>query len=137
LAVCPRGIGFAFEKQIDWPVDCIHDGGLDLTLGYLNIFTLPPFENFIATYHLDIMPGSDLDKMDGIRPGSQRTLTPSDNGSDTAKPRDEETTKEVVESQDPNAVGWDGPDDPENPMNWPAKKKWSCIGALSVMTLLT
>lgn len=118
---------------------CVDDSVLDVTLWYLNNFDSAPFPFYIsaATYHLDIMPGSDQEKMDGIRPGSQRTLTPSDNGSDTAKPRDEETTKEVAESQDPNAVGWDGPDDPENPMNWPAKKKWSCIGALSVMTLLT
>jgi hypothetical protein len=79
-------------------------------------------------------------EMGDIRPGSQRTLTPSDNGSDTGKVRDEEKAtkgQDVVQPQDPNAVGWDGPDDPNNPMNWPAKKKWSCIGALSIMTLLT
>lgn len=78
-------------------------------------------------------------QMEDIRPGSERTLTPSINGSGTGKVRDEEASKEqdVVQPQDPNAVGWDGPDDPNNPMNWPAKKKWSCIGALSIMTLLT
>jgi len=78
-------------------------------------------------------------EMEDVRPGSQRTLTPSDNVSVTGKVRDEEAPKEqdVVQPQDPNAVGWDGPDDPNNPMNWSGKKKWSCIGALSVMTLLT
>lgn len=40
-------------------------------------------------------------------------------------------------SNDPNAVDWDGPDDPANPMNWSEKKKWANIGAISVMTLLT
>lgn len=40
-------------------------------------------------------------------------------------------------SDDPNAVGWDGPSDPNNPLNWPARKKWSNIGALSIMTILT
>jgi hypothetical protein len=78
--------------------------------------------------------------MDIERPGSQRTLTPSEPGSAAVR-KDEETatgTKEdITHPQDPNAVGWDGPDDPNNPMNWPARKKWSCIGALSVMTLLT
>lgn len=39
--------------------------------------------------------------------------------------------------EDPNSVGWDGSDDTENPLNWPAAKKWSNIGALSIMTILT
>lgn len=30
--------------------------------------------------------------------------------------------------KDPNAVYWDGPDDPENPMNWPQWKKNVAIG---------
>lgn len=78
--------------------------------------------------------------MEDIRPGSQQTLTTSDNESGTVKVQDEEkATKEqdIVQPHGPNAVGWDGPDDPNNPMNWPAKKKWSCIGALSLMSLLT
>lgn len=78
--------------------------------------------------------------MEDIRPGSQRTLTTSDNESGTVKVQDEEKAakeQDIVQPHDPNAVGWDGPDDPNNPMNWPAKKKWSCIGALSLMSLLT
>ncbi|KAF5648506.1 multidrug resistant protein [Fusarium tjaetaba] len=75
--------------------------------------------------------------LDIERPTSQRTLTPSYTGSAAKKDEETPTKEDVVEDEDPNAVGWDGPDDPNNPMNWPAKKKWSCIGALSVMTLLT
>ncbi|KAF5634212.1 multidrug resistant protein [Fusarium sp. NRRL 52700] len=75
--------------------------------------------------------------MDIERPTSQRTLTPSYTGSAPKKDEESATKEDVVQDEDPNAVGWDGPDDPNNPMNWPAKKKWSCIGALSVMTLLT
>lgn len=26
--------------------------------------------------------------------------------------------------KDPDLVDWDGPDDPENPMNWPVQRKW-------------
>lgn len=37
---------------------------------------------------------------------------------------------------DADVVDWDGPDDPENPLNWPKKKKWSMLGTLSVMTIL-
>ncbi|KAF5986065.1 major facilitator family transporter protein [Fusarium bulbicola] len=71
------------------------------------------------------------------RPTSQRTLTPSYTGSAAKKDEESAAKEDVAQAEDPNAVGWDGPDDPNNPMNWPAKKKWSCIGALSVMTLLT
>lgn len=43
----------------------------------------------------------------------------------------------LVEERDPNIVDWDGPDDPNNPQNWPAKKKWSIIAALGAITLIT
>ena len=42
-----------------------------------------------------------------------------------------------AEARDPNIVDWDGPDDPANPLNWPAKKKWSIIAALGAVTLIT
>jgi len=41
------------------------------------------------------------------------------------------------EPQDPNIVDWDGPDDPSNPQNWPARKKWGIIAALAAITLIT
>lgn len=44
---------------------------------------------------------------------------------------------EEKEEQDPNIVDWDGPTDPENPMNWTDKKKWANIAVLSIMTLVT
>ncbi len=49
---------------------------------------------------------------------------------------------EVVEEQrnkekDPNIVDWDGPDDPENPLNWTPKRKWSIAALLSFMTFVT
>lgn len=47
--------------------------------------------------------------------------------------------KAIVEEteQDPNIVDWDGPDDPENPMNWPDKKKWLNVAVLSILTIIT
>ena len=38
---------------------------------------------------------------------------------------------------DPDLVTWDGDNDPQNPMNWPEKKKWSNLGILSLLTLIT
>lgn len=41
------------------------------------------------------------------------------------------------DEQDPNIVSWDGPDDPENPKNWPDSKKWFNIAVLSILTIIT
>lgn len=43
----------------------------------------------------------------------------------------------VADTADPNIVDWDGPDDPENPLNWPARKKWTHIILLATITTLT
>ncbi|KPM39753.1 hypothetical protein AK830_g6838 [Neonectria ditissima] len=80
------------------------------------------------------------------RPESQRTLAPSEaSATDRPQTTDEEAAVDIKKnepdasapSDDPNAIGWDGADDPHNPMNWPERKKWTTIGALSLMTLLT
>lgn len=41
---------------------------------------------------------------------------------------------EGVEERDPDLIEWDGPDDPENPMNWPSSQKWTVTMALAFMT---
>jgi hypothetical protein len=40
-------------------------------------------------------------------------------------------------SEDPNVVDFDGPGDPENPMNWSSPKKTVAIVIVSLMTLLS
>lgn len=40
-------------------------------------------------------------------------------------------------SKDPNIVDWDGPNDPENPLNWSSAKKITAIGLVSLVTLLS
>ena len=42
-----------------------------------------------------------------------------------------------VNDADPNMVDWDGPNDPENPMNWPESRKWIAVATVSVMSLVT
>ncbi|KAI4160852.1 MAG: hypothetical protein LQ342_005377 [Letrouitia transgressa] len=39
--------------------------------------------------------------------------------------------------KDPNVVDWDGPEDPENPLNWPTSKKLAAIAIVSMITLLS
>lgn len=48
-------------------------------------------------------------------------------------PQPEPETKN--QGQDPNMVDWNGPDDPENPQNWPKSKKWLVTLALAFLTL--
>ena len=50
---------------------------------------------------------------------------------------DKDVTAIEIQPIDPDLVDWDGPDDPENPLNWPAKRKYMNIALLSIITLLT
>ena len=46
--------------------------------------------------------------------------------------------EQVVDGpRDPNIVDWDGPDDPENPLNWTKKRKVSATVSIALITLLT
>ncbi|KAB8356686.1 hypothetical protein FH972_024262 [Carpinus fangiana] len=39
--------------------------------------------------------------------------------------------------KDPNLVTWDGPDDPENPKNWPMRRKWIATFVVSSFTFIS
>lgn len=45
-------------------------------------------------------------------------------------------TEKPIE-HDPNIVDWDGPDDVENPQNWPLRKKFVSVAIVSFITLLS
>ena len=36
---------------------------------------------------------------------------------------------------DPNLVQWDGPDDPENPLNWTRSRRWLITGVVILLSL--
>jgi hypothetical protein len=40
------------------------------------------------------------------------------------------------DESDTNVVWWDGDDDPENPMNWSERKRWSQVAIISLLTFL-
>ncbi|THY62428.1 MFS general substrate transporter [Aureobasidium pullulans] len=48
--------------------------------------------------------------------------------------KDDEKDEGEEEENDPNLVDWDGPDDPGNPMNFPAWKKWLITVVAGLMT---
>jgi len=49
----------------------------------------------------------------------------------------ENETRDVAAdaTTDKNLVGWDGPDDPENPQNWSVRYKWFVTGICILMTV--
>ena len=49
---------------------------------------------------------------------------------------DEKEQEKLDEDNDPNIVDWDGPDDPTNPMNWPAWKVKTHIFLVSAITFI-
>lgn len=87
-------------------------------------------------------------RMEDLGQESERTLTPTNEETASVHKRrmDEEAATQSIGKDgegsnttpdDPNAVGWEGPDDPNCPLNWAPRRKWSNILALSAMTLLT
>lgn len=40
------------------------------------------------------------------------------------------------DEKDPNLVEWDGPDDPENPQNWPLRQKWTYTAITGLLTFV-
>lgn len=55
--------------------------------------------------------------------------------------RSSSSSKTEVETQvaavNPSVVDWDGPDDPQNPMNWSSGLKWGNVAVISSVTFLT
>lgn len=71
---------------------------------------------------------------------------PSLPGSDDTRVKDEEQAVASTEirlereqdgDNDPNIISWDGPDDPENPVNWKESIKWANVAAVSAVTFIT
>lgn len=76
----------------------------------------------------------DEDKESGH---SSRTSSIQQRAGDEEKQQDNPTGSTDQSITDPNIIDWDGPNDPENPMNWTEKKKWTNIGLMSFITLVT
>ncbi|KZF20970.1 MFS general substrate transporter [Xylona heveae TC161] len=48
-----------------------------------------------------------------------------------------EDGKPVQQENDPNIIDWDGPDDPEKPMNWPKYRKAGIIATVCMLRFVT
>lgn len=57
-----------------------------------------------------------------------------------AHPMKRQKSSKSTQSQrqrDPNMVSWQGADDPENPKNWPTRKKWAAVVVVSSFTFIS
>lgn len=50
---------------------------------------------------------------------------------------DKKEPETIKTEADPNIVDWDGPDDPQNPINWSEKLKWANVAVIASITFLT
>ena len=47
------------------------------------------------------------------------------------------STSQLSNGEDPDIVDWDGPNDPELPINWPQLRKWRNVLLVATLTFLT
>lgn len=77
------------------------------------------------------------DTFDGneVIEGSSSEDTDVEKGDQTSdEEKAEQLKRKESKQKDPNLIEWDGPNDPESPMNWPTSKKWRVTLAMGMMT---
>ncbi|KAK4540600.1 hypothetical protein LTR36_009030 [Oleoguttula mirabilis] len=74
--------------------------------------------------------GQDFGQIQIIRNG---TVKLNRNGTLKRNP----STRSKKGEKDINLVTWDGPDDPDNPKNWPKSKKWAATITVSLFTFIS
>ncbi|XXG94507.1 hypothetical protein Hte_000764 [Hypoxylon texense] len=92
---------------------------------------------------------SYLEDGDGLGPPSRsvisRTISEVRDGIESRRDLDleegisaeEEKSPATNPDSDPNLVTWTGPDDPENPKNWPISRKYGAVVIVSFFTLVS
>ena len=87
---------------------------------------------------LDVEKGESSDTPRSVQDEANSGPTPGPSTMAAAPIGEKSSEEEDEEEQpDPNAVFWDGPDDPQNPMNWTNRRKWLQIVLLSTLTVVT
>ncbi|KAF2086547.1 MFS general substrate transporter [Saccharata proteae CBS 121410] len=93
------------------------------------------------TYNPDGLTPHDVGSPDPEKaaqsPGSKESRQQpldSDTDMERQKSKHEAPSNDDEEENDPNIVEWDGPDDPENPMNFPTWRKWLITTIMGLMT---
>ena len=81
-------------------------------------------------------PDEDIEKQAGpdfMKPDSESQRSSEPSKVDKAPGN----STEANEQSSSTIVGWDGPNDPANPLNWPLAKRAIAVALVSAMTLLS
>jgi hypothetical protein len=62
---------------------------------------------------------------------------PRDSPPTTESQGDDVETQRQFEKDDPDALDWDGPEDRDNPMNWPSRKRTAHIVLIALVQLVS
>ncbi|KAF2170470.1 hypothetical protein M409DRAFT_19291 [Zasmidium cellare ATCC 36951] len=80
------------------------------------------------------LPGKEKpSSIDINNAGSSNTIVDGHDEHDPVEPEKNERQA----SHDQNLVSWEGPDDPDDPRNWPKRKKWVAVVTVSAYTLIS
>jgi hypothetical protein len=96
--------------------------------------------------HLAAYEGHDADIPSNAGVLSEKELVEVQDANGAAKLSSGDSSKDVkdveanaaeMEPVDKNVVWWDGPDDPQNPMNWSGARKAGIVAIVSAVTFVT
>lgn len=88
-----------------------------------------------------VSPSADADDAKNTTSISDNGVTtPNEKDVEAAKPSNSDIADMPADSEtnkDPNLVSWRGPDDPENPKNWPKNIRWKNTVAVSLFVFIS
>jgi hypothetical protein len=106
-----------------------HDADIPTNAGSIRDTQQMPHNKLGSEKASDLELEKDIEK-GGLGPDLEKGARPESVSSSEAE-------EEQLEDNDPDIIWWDGPDDPQNPLNWPFKKKWGTVILVSAITFLT
>ncbi|RSM03266.1 hypothetical protein CDV31_010542 [Fusarium ambrosium] len=88
----------------------------------------------LLVFLLATLGGFDVGELLHLERGASN---PAQQHAETSKSNEAADTDPTINGENPNIVSWDGPDDPENPMNWSTVRKCINIGLMSLLTIIS
>jgi len=89
----------------------------------------------------EVEKGQDLEEVESqdFEPDTERAGDRTTEHEKAPSLKRQQTSKSArsQRERDPNMVSWNGPDDPENPKNWPNKRKWLAVLVVSSFTFIS
>lgn len=127
---------YSHQYDIDEPVarSTLSEKSSDATAVGENVEARPEDSDFTDSDSDSTDTGEVFENRDGIEDVRDRDMrTPIE----LERTRTRRSIRSQSRAKDPNLVTWEGPNDPENPKNWPFKRKWAATIIVSTFTFIT